>query len=263
MTPAVRTVLSRVEAARAIRDACARVFGVVPAGETLAILVAQSALETGHWRSMWCWNFGNIRGSFQGAWTSFRAGEIVDGREIFLDAGPTNKFRAYASAGAGAEDFVRFLGTATRPGQTNRYAAAWAAALRGDALTYALELGRAGYYTANREKYAATVRTLVDVMRATCVGVVTGDALDAESSADERAAWRESPELRDAIAAMGDDPAVYADDDIEPVYADDDTGTHPALLALENAALEDEEIGEAEERAVAEGRKDLRSERDA
>jgi hypothetical protein len=214
MIPARRTVLSRAEAARAIRDAFARVFGEAPSPETLAILVAQSALETGHWRSMWCWNFGNIRGSFRGAWTSFRAGEIVDGREIFLEAGPANKFRAYASAAEGAEDFVRFLGTATRPGQSNRYASAWAAALRGDAMTFALELGRAGYYTASREKYAATVRALVDVMRATCAEITsTGDELDAASSVDERDTWHESPELRAEIDAMGDEPARGDEDE--------------------------------------------------
>ena len=141
-------------------DAYLAEFGEVPSARQLAILAAQVALETGHGKHLWNHNFGNIRGSYNGASTSLKhATEIIDGREVSVPDG----FRAYPNAREGARDFLRFLGVDTTPhnNRPNRYQKAWDAACAGDVAAYVRELKAAGYFTASLTKYLAGVERLV------------------------------------------------------------------------------------------------------
>jgi len=161
ITPAKRTVLEPLDAVSTLRDAFLTVIGVLPAPETLAILAAQSALETAKWKSMWNDNFGNIRGQYHGQWTSFRAGEnLPDGSEVILQPGPANRFRAYPSAALGAENYLEFLAIAGHPPNPNRYAAAWRGALDGDVIAFVRGLKAGGYFTANEARYLKAEQSL-------------------------------------------------------------------------------------------------------
>lgn len=189
MIPPKRTRLTRRQARDALLDAFAKVTGEIPSPETLAILVAQTALETGQWRSIWNYNFGNIRGQAPppGGWTSFRAGEIIDGKEVFLEPGPHNKFRAYATAEDGARGFVEFLGVDSNGDGHNRYGKAWKAALEGDPEKFSLELANAGYYTANPTRYTKTLLALFRQFLPYCrEATMTGERLDAMTARGEQ-----------------------------------------------------------------------------
>ncbi len=109
------TLLTPNQAAKALSDGYLLVTGKRPSKEILALLIAQSAEETGNWKSMHNYNFGNVRGIAEdGLWTSFRAGENnPDGSQYFLekDLSPTsvNRFRAYRDAAHGAAAFIKAL----------------------------------------------------------------------------------------------------------------------------------------------------------
>lgn len=106
-----KTRLTADQAAAALAEGYRRVTGSLPSAGVLLLLVAQSALETAHWDSMHNFNFGNVRGHApDGSYTSFRAGEVENGKEVMYEAGdPRNKFRAYPDALSGATDYVRVL----------------------------------------------------------------------------------------------------------------------------------------------------------
>jgi hypothetical protein len=168
--PAKRTPITSAQAVAVLAAAYERVIGRAPKPATLAILVAQSALETGNWSSMWLWNWGNIRGSYRGVSQTIKgADEIIDGKRV-TGAAVEAGFRAYPDAAAGAVDFVRFLAIDTTPdnGRPNRYAEAWACAEAGDVDGYCRELSEAGYYTANVVRYTMGVRALVEQYRPIC-----------------------------------------------------------------------------------------------
>lgn len=162
------TRLTPSEAVEALAAAFRDVTGVRPTPRSLAILVAQTALETGQWKKMHNFNFGNIRGTFEGRWTSFRASEIVDGKEVFLDPGEDNKFRAYPDAAAGARDFIRFLAVDTNGDGSNRYERAWQAVLDGFPRGFVACLARAGYFTASERLYYDGLRALYDQFLPLC-----------------------------------------------------------------------------------------------
>jgi flagellum-specific peptidoglycan hydrolase FlgJ len=106
------TPLTADMAAAALSDGYRIVTGAKPTQAILSLLIGQSALETGNWHSIHNYNFGNVRGEAPntGLYTSFRAGEIENGKEVFYEAGdPRNKFRAFATAAEGAADYIRSL----------------------------------------------------------------------------------------------------------------------------------------------------------
>jgi hypothetical protein len=109
------TPLTSEQAAKALSDGYLLVTGKRPSKQILSLLIAQTASETGNWKSIHHYNFGNIRGvAPDGMWTSFRAGEIdPSGNEYFLeeDISPSsqNRFMAYKDAASGAKDYIKKL----------------------------------------------------------------------------------------------------------------------------------------------------------
>ena len=141
----VKTQLSPADALDALADAHNSMVGGEPTNVLLAVLATHTALETAFWQSMWNYNFGNIRGTYVGQWTSFKAGEIIDGKEVILDPGPMNKFRAYPDKVEGAKDYISLL---------NRlYPFAWQSACEGNIRRFTLDLHEGGYFTANPTVY--------------------------------------------------------------------------------------------------------------
>jgi hypothetical protein len=193
MTPAVRTPLSLAEASVACLQAHEKVFGKPPGERLLCMLVAQSALETGRWKSMWCWNAGNLRGHGNAGTTSIEgASEVVDGHEYWFRHGAwmdragspapadvaarlgDNGFAAYQSPVDGFEAFVRFLGTASHPPSPNRYQAAWEAAERGDVGGYCQGLRKNSYFTADLGLYTKGVKDQFDWVQSGLFGESDG-----------------------------------------------------------------------------------------
>jgi hypothetical protein len=105
------TPLSVQDATRALYDAYTRVTGGPPSARILALLLAQSAFETGRWQKLHNFNFGNIKADPNYPLvTQFRCSEVEQGVEQFFDPpDPHCNFRAYASATDGAVDHVKVL----------------------------------------------------------------------------------------------------------------------------------------------------------
>jgi len=105
------TQLSPSEAAAALAAAYQQLVGSPASQPILALLLAQSALETGNWKKIHNFNFGNQKASTSYPLiVQFRCSEIVNGAEKFFDPpAPECNFRAYETASAGALDYLRVL----------------------------------------------------------------------------------------------------------------------------------------------------------
>lgn len=157
------------------------VFGSLPRRESLLVLMAQSALETGHWKSIHCYNFGNVKavpGSSRG-YTFFACNELLTPEQAasavkgehpatikgnagngllnvwFYPKHPACCFRAYggdseeAAFTAGMLDYLNIL--------YDRYQGAWDAVLDGNPGLFVEKLKASKYFTANLEKYRSDV----------------------------------------------------------------------------------------------------------
>lgn len=155
------TKISPTQAKQAFYDGFVQVTGQPPTDQVLALLMAQSALETGGWRSMHNYNFGNIRpGRWQHQTTSYACSEVINGEEIFYPAGdPKAMFRAYSSASEGAADYIVTL---LRDNPRRTPPDAWKQALlTGDPAAFSEILSHPPpYYTASVAKYTKGMTNL-------------------------------------------------------------------------------------------------------
>jgi flagellum-specific peptidoglycan hydrolase FlgJ len=137
---AVRTPLTRDKAADLFRMALAAELGRAPSSRELAMLLAQSDLETGSWQSMFGWNFGNsVVGKSGAQWFTLKndADRPLDKR---------HHYRAFPSALEGASYYVRLL--------KKEFPRAWSALSSGDPNLYAAALKEDRYYEAPVSDYA-------------------------------------------------------------------------------------------------------------
>ena len=105
------TPLSQQEASRALAEAYARVTGGPPTDRVLALLLAQTGLETGRWQKIHNFNFGNAKADLSYPLvTQFPCSEVEHGVEQFFDPpDPHCNFRAYTNAADGAVDYIKVL----------------------------------------------------------------------------------------------------------------------------------------------------------
>lgn len=105
------TPMSPDQAAKAISDGYLAVTGKRPSAIILGLLLGQTALETGNWKSIHNYNFGNKKASGGDRnWQFFRCSEIINGKEEFFDPpDPHCKFSAYTTAAEGAAAYIRLL----------------------------------------------------------------------------------------------------------------------------------------------------------
>lgn len=160
------TPLPEEHALRAIRDSFRGVLGEDPSVNTLALLAAQCALETGRWKACHWNNWGNVKASisYEGHYTCFRLNELIKGKYVWFSPDtdgwalppghPQTRMRAYQTSAEGATAHLKFLWG------YKRYAQAWKAALRGDPNAFVVELKNAGYFTAHLEPYLKAVESL-------------------------------------------------------------------------------------------------------
>lgn len=149
------TPLAPEQAAAALATAYRELTGTTPTPAVLALLVAQSALETGHWQSIHNFNFGNQKAHASYPMiVQFRCSEIVDGVERFFDPpDPHCRFRAYDNAAAGALDYVKVLRSREHW---------WQGLHTGDPIAFVNALATPPkYFTANPERYKRTLVSLV------------------------------------------------------------------------------------------------------
>lgn len=174
-TPDVLTPLTFEQAAGAMRAALSSTMTARPSDPVLALALAKNAFETARWKSMHCWNMGNVKAgdSYVGMFTCFACGENLndgvhwfepDGTDKNLTKGtvsrpvaftvppghPQTRFRAYANEFDGAYSYVDFVAS-------SHYAAAWQALLTGDARAFVHQLKAAHYFTGPEEAYALGV----------------------------------------------------------------------------------------------------------
>lgn len=168
---------------RELASAWLNTMPIRPTKSSIALLVAQWALETGWGGSMHCFNVGNIKSSQKDGrcWTFFPCGEElpeatavrmreaapllvvirrvykkeVDGKEIslasvyFRPKHPVTRFRAYRTARAGVLDYLMLI--------RNRFKAAWPAVLQANPAGFSRALKMAGYYTADEKEYSTAL----------------------------------------------------------------------------------------------------------
>ncbi|KKN70842.1 hypothetical protein LCGC14_0427340 [marine sediment metagenome] len=152
-----KTPLTEAEAAYYLRAAWKNIYDVYPSVNSLALLWAQSAGETGRWKLLRCNNWGNIKKRTDTKWTSYDAGEVINGKhQMFYPYHPQTHFAAFDGPLAGAEYYIRFLS------QRTRYKKAWVEVMAGDPVAYCRELKKAGYFTAGLAHYTRGVVSLTN-----------------------------------------------------------------------------------------------------
>lgn len=200
--------ISEGEATYALREAWKLLYNQYPSLDSLALLWAQWALETGRGKAIHCYNFGNIKRSGDEDYCMYRCNEMLNGKWEWFD--PPHKqtwFRAYSTAVDGAYDYIKFLS------QKTRYQKAWAQVKLGDPAAFSHELKVAGYYTAIEAQYTKGVVKLTTEFK---------------KKAKELLMWAPSPEERRSqlptIVPNGDIPLeVWA----APTFPDIDLDYHP------------------------------------
>jgi peptidoglycan hydrolase-like protein with peptidoglycan-binding domain len=180
------TAVGFLEVARALEAAWSKLLGTAPTREALAVLLAQSALETGHWKKSYCFNLGNQKATskWEGDYCFYPADEIVTQAQAalaFAERAPRTdgvpghnveltpikngmvqvtlhadhpwcRFRAYTSLNAGAEDYLALL--------NKRFKGAWPAIEAGDPERFVRTLRELRYFTASIERYLPPVLQL-------------------------------------------------------------------------------------------------------
>lgn len=152
------TILSEGEAAYSLREAWKKIHNSYPSNATLACLWAQTALETGKFKLLHVYNWGNIKSRPDDGhyWTAYKCSEIINGKEIFFTPPhPQCNFRAYKTSTDGAEDYIKFL-------TKSRYAKSLTELKKGNVVTYTQELSKAGYFTASVSLYLKGMTRLVN-----------------------------------------------------------------------------------------------------
>lgn len=151
------TPCTALDYVRAIRSGLETITGKTPPDGQVAVLTAQSALESGRWRSMHRFNPGNIKASadYEYLYCQFRCNEVINGKLQWFDPpNPQCNFRAFMDLETGVVDYLRFLS------QRARYAAPWAASLKGDPAAFVHALKMSGYFTASEGPYLKGVVSL-------------------------------------------------------------------------------------------------------
>ncbi|MBK7582023.1 MAG: glucosaminidase domain-containing protein [Myxococcales bacterium] len=146
--------MSPNDATRYLADAWERLSGERPTEEVISVLWGQWALETGRGRWMVDYNYAGLKGRApDGGTANWYTWEEEEGGSRRI----RSRFRSYEAPEHGALDYVEML--------LRRYPKAAAAAKRGDALNYVLELDQGGFFTERPEHYIRSVVSLAREFR--------------------------------------------------------------------------------------------------
>lgn len=178
----VKTPLTFEEATDCMRWALKTRIGE-PKVEVLALALAKTALETGHWKSIWNANWGNVKAAntYDGMYTCIVLNEVLKRNGVnklvwFAPEGelsanpakggvliekprdvppghPQTRMRAFANKYDGVDQYIKFV-------ENGYYKKAWAALLTGNATAYIRELKAAKYFTADEAEYLKAVASI-------------------------------------------------------------------------------------------------------
>ena len=160
------TPLDAAEAGRVLFAAYAVLTGKQPTDAVGALLLAQSALETGNWQKIHNYNFGNIKARADYPQiVQFRCSEVLNGVEQFFDPpDPHCNFRAYSNATDGAVDYMKVLHSQPHW---------WQGLHTGDPSAYVDALATPPkYFTANPATYKRTLTALFNQFRPLATAVL-------------------------------------------------------------------------------------------
>jgi hypothetical protein len=176
---AMKTPVAPEDVFLALHAAWQRKFSGCPTRDSVLLLLSHWALETGHGKSMWCYNLGNAKAKVEGAYDYcfFACNEIFktsvanqyvanspdtakitknrdDGTSIiwFYPKHAACCFRAFTNLNDGAGDYLNLI--------YSRFAGAWPFVLAGDVPGYCHKLRTMGYYTADEAEYAKAVNSI-------------------------------------------------------------------------------------------------------
>jgi hypothetical protein len=109
--PNLLTPLSADQAAKALSDGYKKVVGRKPSKSILDLLISQTALETGNWKSLHNYNFGNAKATSSDQFVQYYGcSEVFNGVEEFFSAGdPHCVFAAHKTAADGAAHYINVL----------------------------------------------------------------------------------------------------------------------------------------------------------
>lgn len=176
--PAKRTPVSPEQVFLSFATAWQMLTGSPPERRVLHILHAQSALETGHWKSLWNYNLGGAKKHGQCDWTYFTTTERFPhaqadkhlasskpGSEValvkqdathktlrFAGKQPMNCFASWEDLDSASKDHLALL--------FRRFPAAIERAKAGDVDGYVRALKKGGYFTASEEEYMKAVGSI-------------------------------------------------------------------------------------------------------
>ncbi len=198
-TPDIFTPLSFEQAAKTAEGSLYAELNATPSHEAVALMLAKTALETGRWKKIHCFNWGNIKAGqkWQGMYTCILLNEVLKGKVVWFapqgqlvggpgtaliggtvyplppepepDQGyghPQTRMRAYANKYDGCYDYVSFI-------SQGRYAPAFKPLLAGDAVQWVHALKQLGYFTADEATYAKGVVSLQREFLGKLLGIET------------------------------------------------------------------------------------------
>jgi flagellar protein FlgJ len=156
LVPTVKTTYNLNQLIKGLVEGWFKKFGSLPKRESIGVLYAQNALETGGTIAMWNNNIGNVK--FQASKNPeadngieymmlSNVWEIINGKKvIFQPPHPATWFRSFPTLGDGVAHHLDFL-------RNHRYQKAWTAVEAGSPAQFAHLLKVAGYYTAPEADY--------------------------------------------------------------------------------------------------------------
>jgi hypothetical protein len=149
----VRTTVSDSELANTMVKAWEELFSTTPSKEQINMLMAHNALETGHRKSMWNYNIGNITTDGKGSFNYFD--DLTTDEQIKPGKWEKRnlKYRAYPNLLEGVKDYLKLLSNA-------KYANAWKHILNPDIAAFSKGLKESRYYTANEAPYTKYLTTI-------------------------------------------------------------------------------------------------------
>jgi hypothetical protein len=145
------TPVSNAEMLASITRVWKKLFQTTPTAEQLAMIMSHNDLETGHRKSMWNYNVGNIT-----VGNSDHDHNYYDDLTTNEQVAPGKwesaklKYRAFDTLDEGMEDYLKFI--SKRPG--------WKWIMDPNPEAYSKALKASGYYTANESDYTRNMKGL-------------------------------------------------------------------------------------------------------
>lgn len=149
----VRTTVSELQMVQAIVEAWKELLGFMPSKQQISLVLAQNSLETGHRKSMWNYNVGNITTDGKSQYDFYD--DITTQEQIKPGVWEAKnlKYRSYPNLKEGTKDYLKLL-------NSKKYSKAWDHIINPNPEAFSKALKDIGYYTANEAPYTKAITKL-------------------------------------------------------------------------------------------------------